>query len=343
MPKPIISLPRSVRRSLTLALTLGLAAAPGTRLVAQDISESLSSLNEENGKLYIGPLSTGLAAALNSGFYHTADVHGLWGFDVGFRVMGSFVPEDLDTFMPVLPDSVAIDGSVFYDPYGPGGGSQLLSPTVTGTGDGVFLSPQGEFRDTLLALGENPADYVIRFPQGFDIPIAPYAAIQGALGIPLGTEVVFRFIPSFTPSDDVGSISMVGGAIKHSLDQWIWNAAPPLHLAVGFGFQHFKVGDYLDANSTQFSLIASKKLAVVTFYGAGTLESANLDISYEFEPDITADVPVELQKVEFRQETPNDATFKLGATLALGPVGLNAEYTVASRDVLTASLIFGTF
>lgn len=343
MPKATISLPRSLRRALILGLTLGLAAAPASRLAAQDISESLSSLNEENGKLYIGPLSTGLAAALNSGFYHTADVHDVWGFDVGFRVMGSFVPDDLDTFIPVLPDSVVVDGSVFYDPYGPAGGSELLSPTVTGIGDGVSLSPQGEFRDSLLALGEDPADYVIRFPQGFDIPIAPYAAIQGALGIPLGTEVVFRFIPSFTPSDDVGSISMVGGAIKHSLDQWIWDAAPPLNLAVAFGFQHFKVGDYLDANSTQFSLIASKKLAVVTLYGAGTLENANLDISYEFEPDISADVPVELQRVEFRQETPNDATFKLGATLALGPVGLNAEYTVAARDVLTASLIFGTF
>ena len=342
MPMSTVFCPRLLRRSVILGLTFCLLAAPGSRLGAQDVSESLRSLNEENGRLYIGPLSTGLAAALNSGFYHTADVHDVLGFDLGFRVMGSFVPEDLDTFMPVLPDSIAIDGRVFYDPYGPAGGSRLLSPTVTGYGDGVNLSPQGEFRDSLLALGEDPADYVIRFPQGFDIPIAPYAAFQGALGIPLGTEIVLRFIPSFTPSDDVGSISMIGGAIKHSLDQWIW-AAPPLNLAVAFGFQHFKVGDYLDAHSTQFSLIASKKLAVVTFYGAGTLENANLDISYEFEPDITANVPIELQNVEFRQESPNDATFKLGATLSLGPVGLNAEYTVASRDVLTASLIFGTF
>jgi len=317
-------------------------AGSSGRLVAQDISESLSSLNEENGKLYIGPLSTGLAAALNSGFYHTAEVHDVLGFDAGFRVMGSFVPEDLDTFNPILPDSVAVEGRVFYDPYGPGGRSSQLSPTVTGVGDGIVLVPQGEFRDSLLALGENPADWEIQFPRGFDIPIAPYAAIQGALGIPLGTELVLRFIPSFTPSDDVGSISMIGGAIKHSLDQWIWDA-PPLNLALAFGFQHFEVGDYLDANSTQFSLIASKKLAVVTLYGAGTLENANLDISYEFEPDITADVPVELQEIEFTQETPNDVTLKLGATLALGPVGLNAEYTVAARDVFTAALVFGTF
>lgn len=334
--------PSSLRAAAAVlaALSCLLGAPHGAR--AQDVSESLSSLNEANGKLYIGPLSTGLAAALNSGFYHTAAVHDVLGFDIGLRVMGSFVPTDLDTFNPVLPDSVVIEGSTFYDPYGPAGGSSLLSPTVTGVGEGIVLAPQGTFRDSLIAAGENPSDYDIRFPEGYDIPIAPYAAIQGAIGIPLGTEVVVRFIPSFTPSDDVGSISMIGGAIKHSIDQWFWST-PPLNLAVAFGFQHFDVGDYLDATSTQFSLIASKQLAVVTLYGAGTVETANLDITYDFEPDITADVPVELQKVEFTQETPNRETLKLGATLALGPVGLNAEYTVASRDVLTASLLFGVF
>ncbi|MCK5482560.1 MAG: hypothetical protein KAJ13_02615 [Gemmatimonadetes bacterium] len=331
---------RSLRWSIALAFVSLTAVQSPAR--AQDISESLSSLNEENGKLYIGPLSTGLAAALNSGFYHTAEVHGVLGFDAGFRVMGSFVPGDLDMFVPVLPDSVEVEGRNFFGPYAPANGVPLLSPTVTGKGDGILLVPQGEFRDSLIALGENPDDYDIRFPQGFDIPIAPYAAIQGAIGIPLGTELVLRFIPSFTPSDDVGSISMIGGAIKHSLDQW-FSDDPPLHVAVAFGFQHFKVGDYLDANSTQFSLIASKKLSVITLYGAGTLESANLDISYEFEPDIIADVPIELEKIEFTQETPNEATLKLGATLAFGPVGLNAEYTVATRDVLTVALIFGTF
>jgi len=331
---------RSLRWSVTLAC-LSLVAVPSPA-GAQDISESLSSLNEANGKLYIGPLSTGLAAALNSGFYHTADVHGVLGFDIGFRVMGSFVPEDLDTFVPVLPDSIEVEGRTFYDPYAPANGASLLSPTVAGTGEGALFVPQGEFRDSLLAMGENPAAYAIRFPGGFDIPIVPYAAIQGALGIPLGTELVVRFIPSFTPSPDVGSISMIGGAIKHSLDQW-FSDDPPLHVAVAFGFQRFKVGDYLDANSTQFSLIASKKLSVITLYGAGTLENANLDISYDFQPNIIADVPVQLEKIEFTQETPNDATLKLGATLAFGPVGLNAEYTVASRDVLTAALIFGAF
>jgi len=192
---------RSLRWSLILWLIGACLAGHPARVSAQDVSESLSSLNEDNGKLYIGPLSTGLAAALNSGFYHTADVHEVLGFDIGFRVMGSFVPGDLDTFQPVLRDTVTVEGRTFYDPYGPAGSSGA-SPTVAGEGDGIVLTPQGEFRDSLLAYGQNPADWNVRFPQGFDIPIAPYAAIQGALGIPLGTELVLRFIPSFTPSDD---------------------------------------------------------------------------------------------------------------------------------------------
>ncbi len=341
MLKPCRAHLPSLRWSLLFGLAVVTAAALPARVGAQDVSESLRSLNEANGRRYIGPLSTGLAAALNSGFYHTAEVHDVLGFDAGLRVMGSFVPNDLDTFQPVLPDTITVEGRFFRDPYGPTGSSGS-SPTVTGTGDGILLLPQGEFRDSLLALGEDPADWAVRFPRGFDIPVAPYATIQGALGIPLGTELVLRFIPSFTPSDDVGSISMIGGAIKHSVDQW-FSDDPPLNVAVAFGFQHFQVGDYLDASSSQWSLIASKKLSVVTLYGAGTLESANLDISYEFEPDIAADVPVDLQKVDFTQETPNDVTLKLGGTLALGPVGLNAEYTVASRDVFTAALILGTF
>lgn len=341
--RPSIRVERCRRgRRVPLTLALAIVLASGAPLAAQDISESLSSLNEENGRLYIGPLTTGLAAALNSGFYHTAAVHEPLGFDLGLRVMGSFVPADLDTFRPVLPDSIAIDDRVFFDPYGPAGSSPLSSPTVTGSGTGVVLVPRGEFRDSLISIGQDPADWAVHFPDGFDIPIAPYAAIQGAIGIPLGTELVVRFIPSFTPDDDVGSISMIGGAIKHSLDQW-FSDEPPLNVAVAFGLQRFKVGDYLDANSTQFSLIASRTFSVVTFYGAGTLESANLDVSYEFEPDVGVDIPVELQRVEFRQETPNDATLKLGGTLVIGPAGLNIEYTVASRDVLTAALVFGTF
>jgi hypothetical protein len=213
---------------------------------------------------------------------------------------------------------------------------------VTGEGTGLVLSPQGEFRDSLISMGYNPAEYDVRLPDGYSVPVVPYAALQGAVGAPLGTEVVLRFIPSFTPSGDVGSVSMVGGALKHSLTQWV-SGVPPIDVSVAFGLQRFKVGEYLDANSTQFSLIVSRKLGMITLYTAGTLESADLKVSYDFQPDVDADVPVELETVEFSQDTPNSQTLKLGGTFAAGPVGLHAEYTIAARNVLSASLVFGTF
>lgn len=327
-----------------LGLTLMAFALAGSRgeAVAQTIGESLSTLGEENGQLYVAPLTGGLAAALNSGFYHTAAVHDVLEFDLGIRFMGSWVPDDSDVFVPVLPNQIEVEGITFSDPYAPSGGSPLLSATVTGEGVGLVLSPQGEFRDSLVSMGYNPSQYDVRLPSGYNVPIVPYAAFQGALGVPLGTEVVLRFIPSFTPSQDVGSVSMIGGALKHSLDQWVSDDAP-INVSVAFGLQHFKVGEYVDANSTQFSLIVSKTFSMLTLYTAGTLENADINVSYDFSPAIEADVPAELETVEFTQGTPNRQTLKLGGTFAVGPVGLHAEYTIATRNVLSASLVFGTF
>ena len=333
---------RTLRWSLLFGLTCLSLVALRAEAVGQTIGESLSTLGEENGQLYVAPLTGGLAAALNSGFYHTAAVHDVLEFDLGIRLMGSWVPDDADTFVPVLPAEVQIEGITFEDPYAPVGGAPLLSSTVTGDGHGLVLSPQGEFRDSLVSMGYNPAQYDVRLPSGYNVPIVPYAAIQGAVGVPLGTEVVLRFIPSFSPSQDVGSVSMIGGALKHSLDQWV-SDEPPLNVSLAFGLQHFKVGEYLSANSTQFSLIVSKKLNMLTLYTAGTLESANLDVSYDFQPDIDVEVPGELTDVEFTQTTPNRQTLKLGGTFAVGPAGLHAEYTIASRNVLSASLVFGAF
>lgn len=339
---PIFRTPRTFRWGLGLIL-LGLAFTGWPRTVAgQSIEESLRTLGPENGELYVAPLTGGLAAALNSGFYHTAAVHDVLEFDFGIRLMGSWVPDDSDTFVPVLPGQVEVEGVTFTDPYAPAGGAPLLSATVTGEGTGLVLSPRGEFRDSLISLGYNPAQYDVRLPDGYDVPVVPYAALQGAVGVPFGTEVVLRFIPSFTPSSDVGSVSMIGGALKHSLTQWL-SVVPPIDVSVAFGLQHFKVGEYLDANSTQFSLIVSKKLGMLTLYTAGTLENADLQVSYEFQPEVDADVPFELETVEFSQDTPNAQTLKLGGTFAAGPVGLHAEYTIASRNVLSASLVFGTF
>ena len=58
---------RTFRWGLTTVLTVFALAGFGGEAVGQTIGESLSTLGEENGQLYVAPLSGGLAAALNSG------------------------------------------------------------------------------------------------------------------------------------------------------------------------------------------------------------------------------------------------------------------------------------
>lgn len=66
---------------------------------AQDTTKSdfeafIESLAKENVPGYVQPFATALGTAINSGIYHTAKIHGLTGFDIGFRAMMISIPDD---------------------------------------------------------------------------------------------------------------------------------------------------------------------------------------------------------------------------------------------------------
>ena len=189
-----------------------------------------------------------------------------------------------------------------------------------------------------MSQGQNPSDFNVAMPRGYDVPVVPYAGLQATVGVPLGAEVIVRFLPPVTPSQDVGKISMWGGGLKASVNHWI--PAIPIDISFAFGYQAFKVGSYLDSEATQFSAIIGKRLFLFDLYAAGTIQNANLDVAYDYV------VPVggiqTGQEISFTQGTPNDNTLIVGTTLNLGPVGLNGEYTVGNLNVVTASLYFGT-
>jgi len=321
------------------ALTLtALTAAPAG---AQDIAGSLETLGVENAKLYVGPVTSGLAAAMNSGLFHTARVHKPLGLDIGVRGMGSVVSDVDDTFVPVLPASVDFLGVTYAAPYGPPAGAALLSPTAVGQGVGLVLEPQGSFRQALVSAGQNPASFNIALPEGFDFPVVPYGAIQGSLGLVLGTEALVRFIPSIEISQDVGSIEMFGFGVKHSIDQW-FPVPSPINIAVAYFHQELDVGTYLDASSDAFSLIVSKDLPVLTLYAAGTIEDANLDIQYTVANTAgIPGVPANGTRIAFQTDSPNDSRLTVGFTLNLGPLKLNGDYAVADQNVVSAGVFFG--
>ncbi|MFQ5747369.1 MAG: DUF6588 family protein [Gemmatimonadota bacterium] len=321
------------------ALTLGSLIARPAR--AQDIAGSLETLGVENAKLYVGPVTNGLAAAMNSGLFHTARVHAPLGFDIGVRAIGAVVPNADDTFVPVLPASVDFMGVTYTSPYGPAGGSALLSPTAVGKGPGLVLQPQGSFRQAIVTAGQSPSSFDIALPEGFDFPLVPYGAIQGSLGLILGTEATVRFIPSIEISQDVGSVEMFGFGLKHSIDQW-FPVPSPINIAVAYAHQELDVGTYLDASADEFSLIVSKDFPVLTLYAAGTIEDASLDVTYTVANTAgIPGVPANGTRIAFTADSPNNGRLTLGFTLNLGLLKLNGDYAVADQNVASAGLFIG--
>lgn len=326
-------------RGLTLRLALSMILV-GTPVSGQDVLTSLSVLAEENARLYVSPLSTGLGAALNSGFYQSAEAHGRFGFDIGIRVMAALPPDEAGFFQPVLPGSVTFEDVTYVDPYELVG--EGMSPTAVGNGSGAVLQPRvgSPFYNALLAAGEDPADFAVQFPEGADIPAVPFVVLQGSVGIGFGTDITLRYLPSFNVHDDVGEIGAFGYGLKHSLTQWL-PASPMVDLAVTAGWQDLSLGNYLDASASSYGLIGSVSQGPVTVYTTVRREQATVDVSYTVEnEDGSLGIPVDGVQIGFRNELPAETLFGAGLTLGFVGLQLSGEYSFADYNTVAVRIGF---
>lgn len=320
-----MSLSRLARATTVVAVAAAATLAHGgPELRAQDVQDQLERLAEDNGSLYVKPLTDAFGTSMNQGMYHTATVHETLGFDIGIAFAGSLVPDENDVFNPILPDRVTYAGETFQDPYGPAGPTtSRTSPAVTGEGAGTVFAPQGEFAQACDAAGE---DCTLRFPEGLDIPGAPFAVIQGSVGLIYGTELTARFVPAVETTDEMGKVSAFGLGVKHSVSQYI--PASPVSLAVHAGFQNFDVGDYLSASASSWGVLASKGFGPLEVLAGADIESSSVDVDYTFAE--------ENREVSFENELDTSARLRLGATLELLALKLAAQYSVGEYDALAA-------
>jgi len=86
-----------------LVLVLALVFATGA--FSQTLEENLSSMLSENATLYLQPLGDAFGAAMNSGWYHRSRVHKMLGFDISFKAILAFVPEEGQFFNFVLNEN----------------------------------------------------------------------------------------------------------------------------------------------------------------------------------------------------------------------------------------------
>lgn len=313
-------------------LTALLGALPVDRVRAQDVEELVRTLGEENARAYVAPIGSGLGAAMSQGWFASARSAGPFDVSFGVRVMAGLVPPEDDRFRPVLPSTISVPelGGSFADPYGSGEG--VVTPTAAGPGAGARLAPQGSFREALLDEGLDPADYVLEFPRGFDLPAVPIAVLQGSLGLPAGTRVTARWLPGIEVDPDLGTLRSVGIGVLHSVSRW----APtelPVDVAVGGGLQRFEVGDYLTADSRHATLVVSRSLSSLILFVSGTAEATDYDVAYTVE---NPRLPDSGTRVAFEDRAANGTSFTAGFRLDLLFLRLDASYSISDYDALRA-------
>ena len=214
-----------IKKLLVLVLTLTFAISA----FGQSLEENLGSMLSANAEMYLQPLGDAFGANMNSGWYHSAKVHKMLGFDISAKAMVAVVPEENEFFNFALSENEMefdLDGLVgedinplvltFNDIYY---NSDTRTPTFFGPADsaGLLVTNQthlaGLFEDHLrtemtaflTSQGEVPADQI---PAAVDAAIAD-ANIDGEvagldLDFPLPPGIGLPALPLVMPQVAIG-------------------------------------------------------------------------------------------------------------------------------------------
>lgn len=314
----------------TIIKAVGLTVIAWGLAVAQekDLTKQLSLMLETNAKGYLEPLASGLGAGLNSGFYHSADLHSILGFDIGVKVGMAMIKDENKTFNFVLPSNIkfgaaTLVGGTDYDMNVPD------APTFMG----------GAGKEVKVKSGRPLAGQTIfTTPQGYNYSSLPLFAPQAAVGLPFGIEVIGRFMPS-TNLKDAGKVNFIGFGLRHDIDQYI--PFCPIDIAVHFMTQKVTVNDKSDKkvmslSGTAFGAEISKSLILFTVYGGFQYEKSSLSLeNYSYTDPATG---LTAQVNGFSIDGANKTRFLAGIRLLLAVINLHADYSFSKYPVATAGV-----
>ena len=292
----------------TIATLVAITVLALPLMASAQIEENLSAYTETNAAGYLEPFRDTLASGLGSGMYTTADIPKARPyFQLAFRAMIVGFSDEDRTF-----DATAED-------YFPGTGT-FEAPTVIGDGNPDPV--------------DGPGGTQFQFPGGLDLDRLPVAAPQLVVGGFMGTEAMLRWFDGDFGDADIGSVSLFGLGVRHSISQYV--PTLPVSIAGSFMYQNFSIGDDLvDFSQTSFGVQASKKFPFVEPYAGLALHFSSMDAEYEF----TGGGVEETIAVEFDSQT--SAQLTLGTTLNLFVLKLNGEVGIGEQTTYTLGLSLG--
>ncbi len=313
-------------------------------------------------KAFMMPLSNVVGSGLNTGWYNTAAVQKKYGFGLSLTVNAAMVPEanrnfDIATLGMTKAKLLSASNSV--------------APSIAG---------ENVKGPTVQLFGRHPVTTqnieLMRFetPKGGGYPTFPLPAIKASFGLPLGIELMGRYLPKITYSNV--SLTSWGAGLKLDVMQFLpfHDKIPFINASVMGAYSSAKSQSNLDFQKTYFnnyhgriipggqsnytgqtmdilangmvaSLMVSLDVPVLTVYGAlgyGT-STFGLDLLGTY-PVIDLDaqgnliVKDEKDPVKIDYDKYSGLQYTAGLRLKFSIFTINADYTIGNYPTASAGL-----
>jgi hypothetical protein len=312
---------------------------------AQDDLEQLLQESVVDGRkligAYVDPFMKSLSLGLNQGWYNTAKPHKIAGVDLTITVNAMTIPNSETLFRPDKLGLTQIQ-------LAPSSANFPYAPTIVGPDkEATFQVSDG-----------NGNVKTFQGPPGLDLEgnvgsnKVPVPMVHLGFGLPKGTDVKLRYMPTLDVGDD-GTVKMFGIGVMHDIKQWIPGIKlMPFDLSAFVGYTKFELQSQLDANNAQnldqrgvFTMNAttvqaliSKKFSVITFYGGVGYNIAKSNIALKGSYDINDDG----DETDQFEKDPVDLNFAasgpratIGTRLKLAVFTFHADYTMQKYKCLT--------
>lgn len=332
---------------------------------SQSLEETIQQLSEDAAKSYVKPVSDGVGANLNTGWYQKSPPPVKTGFNISIGVvaMGTFVGEDQLSFSTEgayyfqedealelaqqIPNwsqlPPATQNEIIQQIINTQFSVSISGPTVIGSeqehvtvststqtiqvGNQTYTIPGETVELDVTGLVEKP-------------PLLPTAAPQLTIGTVMGTQLTFRYAPSIKISDAIGSMKYFGFGIVHNPAVW-FKEPLPVDFALGYFRQRIKIGSTFEEKTNAFGIYASKTfggfVASITPFGGFMFESSEMHITYAYQ--VSNDAPP--IDVDVRIDGSNKNRFLLGVGFSVVGINLVADYNFGSVKTGSVSLMFG--
>jgi hypothetical protein len=314
---------------------------------------------------YLKPMGNSLGANLSAGWYNTAKVHKLLGFDLTFSLSFAMVPSGDKSFDP---SKIGLSPFASVTPVG------KMAPTLSGA------RSQGPTISYVVA-GQTLASYST--PKGLGVGFVPSPMLQLTVGLIKETSLSFRYVPT-TKIGSFGSIGLWGIGIQHGLKQWIpvVSRVPFLNLTFQAGYTKLSnsdnisivpndigsldqtsapvtwSGQKMDLTVSNFTanILASIDIPVITVYGGVGISSSKTDVSLLGYYPIPSNYDIATSKgiVNNSNATTmkdpikahignNDGSLtkprlSAGLKFKLGPIHIHGDYTYAYYSIVSAGI-----